>query len=140
MPECTLVSTFGMTESCGCSTFGDIDDPLELRMETVGAPIAGLELRIADPLTGEALAPDLRGEIQLRGPVLFDGYYNDAAKTAATFLEGGWIRARPLPGPDQGHHPRRRREPVAGGDRGPPDDASGGADRAGARHPRLAPG
>jgi fatty-acyl-CoA synthase len=96
MPECTLVSTFGMTESCGCSTFGDIDDPLELRIETVGAPIAGLELRIADPLTGEALAPDLPGEIQLRGPVLFDGYYNDAAKTAATFLEGGWMRTGDL--------------------------------------------
>jgi fatty-acyl-CoA synthase len=96
MPGCTLVSTFGMTESCGCSTFSDIEDPLELRMETVGPPIAGLELRIADPLTDEALGPDLRGEIQLRGPILFDGYYKDPEKTAATFLEGGWMRTGDL--------------------------------------------
>jgi fatty-acyl-CoA synthase len=96
MPGCTLVSTFGMTESCGCSTFSDIDDPLELRMDTVGPPIAGLELRIADPLTDTALAPDLQGEIQLRGPILFDGYYKDPEKTAATFLAGGWMRTGDL--------------------------------------------
>jgi len=96
MPGCALVSTFGMTESCGCSTFSDIEDPLEQRMETVGPPIAGLELRIADPLTDAPLGPDERGEIQLRGPILFDGYYKDPDKTAATFLEGGWMRTGDL--------------------------------------------
>lgn len=96
LPGCTLVSTFGMTESCGCSTFSDIDDPLDLRCETVGPAIAGLELRIADPVTDEALPPDTEGEIQLRGPILFDGYYKDPEKTAATFLEGGWMRTGDL--------------------------------------------
>lgn len=96
LPNCSLVSTFGMTESCGCSTFSDIDDPLDLRCETVGPVIAGLELRIADPVTDEPLPPDTRGEIQLRGPLLFDGYYNDPKKTAATFLPGGWMRTGDL--------------------------------------------
>jgi acyl-CoA synthetase (AMP-forming)/AMP-acid ligase II len=91
MPSCTLVSTFGMTESCGCSTFSDIDDPLELRCETVGPAIAGLELRIADPASGETLPPETQGEIQLRGPILFDGYYKDPEKTAATWTESGWM-------------------------------------------------
>jgi len=96
LPGLSLVSTFGMTESCGCSTFSDIDDPLEDRMETVGPPIAGLELRIADPVSDEPLPPDAKGEIQLRGPILFDGYYKDPEKTAATFLEGGWMRTGDL--------------------------------------------
>jgi fatty-acyl-CoA synthase len=96
MPGCALVSTFGMTESCGCSTFSDINDPLELRCETVGPAIAGLELRIADPVTDEALPPDTKGEIQLRGPILFDGYYRGAEKTAATFLADGWMRTGDL--------------------------------------------
>jgi fatty-acyl-CoA synthase len=96
LPGCTVVTTFGMTESCGCATYTDIDASLELRSETVGPPIAGLELRIADPLTDEPLGPDERGEIQLRGPILFDGYYKDPEKTAATFLEGGWMRTGDL--------------------------------------------
>jgi acyl-CoA synthetase (AMP-forming)/AMP-acid ligase II len=96
LPGCTVVTTFGMTESCGCATYTDIDDTLELRSETVGPPIAGLELRIADPLTDEPLGADARGEIQLRGPILFDGYYKDPEKTAATFLEGGWMRTGDL--------------------------------------------
>jgi acyl-CoA synthetase (AMP-forming)/AMP-acid ligase II len=96
LPGCTVVTTFGMTESCGCATYTDIDDTLELRSETVGPPIAGLELRIADPLTDAPLGPDERGEIQLRGPILFDGYYKDPEKTAATFVEGGWMRTGDL--------------------------------------------
>ena len=94
--DCTVVTTFGMTESCGCATYTDIDDTLEVRSETVGPPIAGLELRIADPLTDQPLGPDERGEIQLRGPILFDGYYKDPEKTASTFLDGGWMRTGDL--------------------------------------------
>jgi len=96
LPGLALVSTFGMTESCGCSTFSDIEDPLDLRMDTVGPPIAGLELRIADPLTDAPLGPGERGEIQLRGPILFGGYYKDPEKTAATWVEGGWMRTGDL--------------------------------------------
>jgi acyl-CoA synthetase (AMP-forming)/AMP-acid ligase II len=96
MPGCTIVSTFGMTESCGCSTAHDVDDPLEVRCETVGPPIPGLEMRIVDPDSGEVLGPDERGEIQLRGPILFDGYYKDEEKTRNTFTEDGWMRTGDL--------------------------------------------
>jgi len=95
-PGCVLVSTFGMTESCGCSTQHDLDDPVEVRTGTVGLPVPGLEARIADPMTDAEVGPDERGEIQLRGPLLFGGYHRDAAKTAATFLPGGWMRTGDL--------------------------------------------
>jgi fatty-acyl-CoA synthase len=93
---CVLVSTFGMTESCGCSTQHELDDSLEIRTGTVGLPIGGLELRIADPATGDTVAPDVPGEIQLRGPLLFDGYHKDAEKTRAAFAPGGWLRTGDL--------------------------------------------
>jgi fatty-acyl-CoA synthase len=87
-----LVSTFGMTESSGCATRHLIDDSLEVRTETVGFPLPGMDLRIVDPGTLEPLAPGTPGEIQLRGPLVCDGYYNDPEKTAAAFLPDGWFR------------------------------------------------
>jgi fatty-acyl-CoA synthase len=92
LPGCTIVSTFGMSESSGCSTTHDLDDSLEIRSETVGLPLPGLEARVVDPETSQALEAGAPGEIQLRGPLLCDGYYHDPEKTAATFLPDGWLR------------------------------------------------
>lgn len=92
LPGATLVSTFGMTESSGCSTSHELDDELSVRTDTVGLPLRGLEARIADPDTLEDLPAGTPGEIQLRGPLLCDGYYNDPEKTATTFLPDGWMR------------------------------------------------
>lgn len=92
LPSCTVVSTFGMSESSGCSTTHDLDDPLTVRSETVGLPLPGLEARIVDPDTLAVLPAQVPGEIQLRGPLLCDGYYRDPEKTAATFLPDGWLR------------------------------------------------
>ena len=38
---------------------------------------------MVDPDTLEVLPPETRGELQIRGPTLFSGYYKDAAKTAS---------------------------------------------------------
>lgn len=92
LPGATLVSTFGMTESSGCSTMHDLDDDLSARTDTVGLPLRGLQARIVDPETLVELPRDTPGEIQLRGPLLCDGYYRDPEKTATLFLEGGWMR------------------------------------------------
>jgi fatty-acyl-CoA synthase len=92
LPHCTIVSTFGMSESSGCSTTHDLDDSLTVRSETVGLPLPGLEARIVDLETLAELPPGTPGEIQLRGPLLCDGYYNDPERTAVTFLPDGWLR------------------------------------------------
>ena len=92
LPDCTLVSTFGMTESSGCATRHLLEDSLEQRTETVGFPLPGMELRVVDPETLEPMEPGAAGEIQLRGPLIADGYHNDPEKTAAAFLPDGWFR------------------------------------------------
>jgi acyl-CoA synthetase (AMP-forming)/AMP-acid ligase II len=92
LPGTTLVSTFGMTETSGCSTAHDLDDDLAVRTETVGLPLPGLQARIVDPESLQELPRGTPGEIQLRGPLLCDGYYNDPEKTAAAFLPDGWLR------------------------------------------------
>jgi fatty-acyl-CoA synthase len=78
VPDAKLVSTFGMTESAGCAVISRIDDPYELRMETAGGPLPGLEVR-----TGED------GEILLRGPLLFDGYHGEPSRDAGDWFHTG---------------------------------------------------
>ena len=81
VPDAVLVSTFGMTESAGCAVIARVDDPEPVRMETAGGPVEGLEARLAED-----------GEILLRGPLLFDGYHNEAA---SPFVDG-WFHTGDL--------------------------------------------
>ena len=91
LPSCTVVSTFGMSESSGCSTTHDLDDPLTVRSETVGCRSRASRRGSSTP-TRWRYSGAGAGEIQLRGPLLCDGYYRDPEKTAATFLPDGWLR------------------------------------------------
>ncbi|GAA2382245.1 fatty acyl-AMP ligase [Streptomyces glaucosporus] len=89
----------------------------ELRPPSPGKPertlvscgsVAGCELRITDPGSGEALPDGRIGEIWLRGPGVARGYWGRPAETALTFDgrtadgEGGWLRTGDLGTVDQG--------------------------------------
>lgn len=54
-----------------------------------GGAMPGMELRITDT-AGQALGPGEQGEIAVRGPQLFEGYFEDPAATAAV-LRDGWL-------------------------------------------------
>src|ERR1700722_15276421 len=60
------------------------------RGDTIGVPLPGVRARIwaADRLAD----PGADGEIQVRGPHVFSGYWNDPAATAAAFTADGWFR------------------------------------------------
>jgi fatty-acyl-CoA synthase len=96
IPWATQITNFGMTESTGHLAMNRIDDPLEVRVSTGGLPLPQMEVRIIDPATGQACAPEIRGEIQFRGPSRCLGYYGDDAATAAAFAEGGWFKSGDL--------------------------------------------
>ena len=66
------------------------DDPL--RWETAGEALPGYELRIVDPQTLQPLPAGEIGEIQARGPMVMEGYYNKPEATAETIIDGGWLR------------------------------------------------
>ncbi|MFD9487532.1 acyl-CoA synthetase [Streptomyces sp. NPDC059991] len=78
----TVIERYGMTETL-MNTSVRVDG--EPRPGTVGVPLPGVELRLADESDGI-------GEIQVRGPNLFSGYLNRPDATAAAFTEDGWFR------------------------------------------------
>jgi long-chain acyl-CoA synthetase len=71
-----LKQFYGQTENCALTA---AQASGKVRLHTVGLPLPGIEARIAG-----------NGEIQIRGESVFDGYYDDAAASAAA-LEGGWL-------------------------------------------------
>jgi acyl-CoA synthetase (AMP-forming)/AMP-acid ligase II len=90
----SLSSVYGQTETTGMFTFTDADASLEVMSETIGKPIAGTEIRIAD---GERPTPDGEvGEIQVRGVCVMSGYFNKPEATAAAFTADGWLRTGDL--------------------------------------------
>ena len=58
---------------------------------TVGQPLPGVEIRIADPDTGAPLATGEVGMIEIRGPNVFKGYWRMPDKTAADFRPDGFF-------------------------------------------------
>jgi acyl-CoA synthetase (AMP-forming)/AMP-acid ligase II len=93
-PQAGLVpGHFGMTECSGAITAMEWEAPFEVRIASTGPPLPGIEVRVADPETDEVLGPDVRGELQVRGFGLFEGYYKDPELTARAYAEGGWLRS-----------------------------------------------
>jgi acyl-CoA synthetase (AMP-forming)/AMP-acid ligase II len=77
---------YGTTET-GLNVSNPLDDP---RGDTVGIPLPGVLARIRGE-DGEA-DPGADGEIQLRGPQVFAGYWHDPVGTHAAFTPDGWFR------------------------------------------------
>ncbi len=87
---------YGMTETSPVSTQTRMDDPLELRVGTVGRVGPHLEIKVIDPVTGETLPRGATGEFCTRGYSVMAGYWNDPAKTAEVLGEDGWMRTGDL--------------------------------------------
>jgi long-chain acyl-CoA synthetase len=64
---------------------------------SVGLPCPGTEIKIVDPNDPETLRPiGEMGEICIRGPQVFKGYYGKPEETAQTLTEGGWFHTGDL--------------------------------------------
>jgi malonyl-CoA/methylmalonyl-CoA synthetase len=84
----TILERYGMTET-NMNTSNPYDG--ERRPGTVGLPLPGTELRIADPQTGRQLKSEEIGVIEVRGPHLFAGYWGLPEKTRAEFRPDGFF-------------------------------------------------
>jgi acyl-CoA synthetase (AMP-forming)/AMP-acid ligase II len=88
-PGTWLSDSYGMTETVSADTFNDAASALT-KVGSVGRPVRHLEVRIIGA-DGAPAAPGKLGEIALRGPQVFPGYWRDEAATAAAFLADGWF-------------------------------------------------
>lgn len=74
-----MIEAFGMTETSGVATLNRVEDN---HIGTAGKALPGTEIKI-----------DSNGELLMRGPGIFSGYWNKPEKTAETFTEDGWLRS-----------------------------------------------
>ena len=86
-----LVEGYGMTESSPVALGNPIGP--SRRPGTVGVPFPITDIRVVDPEDPTVDRPlGEPGELLLRGPQVFQGYWNRPSDTAATLLDGGWLR------------------------------------------------
>jgi long-chain acyl-CoA synthetase len=72
-----VLEGYGLTESCAAATVNTVD---AVKLGSVGKPLPGTEVSIA---------PD--GEVLLRGPNIFKGYFRDPEATASALTPDGWL-------------------------------------------------
>lgn len=87
---------YGMTETAPVSMMTRVDDSLEARTQTVGRVMPHLEIKIADPVTGQAVPRGQKGELCTRGYAVMLGYWEDPEKTAEAIDASRWIHTGDL--------------------------------------------
>ncbi len=90
-----IVIGYGLTESSSWITETRPDDPLELRVSTVGRPLPNVEVKMIDPMTGEEVSPGSVGELCARG-LNMKGYYKMPAATEKAIDREGWLHTGDL--------------------------------------------
>jgi acyl-CoA synthetase (AMP-forming)/AMP-acid ligase II len=90
-----VAACYGSSEALVNSVITD-DVPRAMRYRADGRIIAGVEARVADPETGEPMPANEPGELQVRTPALFAGYYRDPARTKDAVDGDGWYRTGDL--------------------------------------------
>ena len=93
-----ILERYGMTET-GMNLTNPYDG--ERRPGTVGGPFPGQEARVVDVESREPLPPDEVGEIEVRGPHVFAGYWERPDATEEVFEEDGWFRTGDLGSVDE---------------------------------------
>ena len=88
-----ILERYGMTE-----TIMNLTNPYEgeRRAGTVGGPFPNQEARVVDMQTRQPLPPGEIGEIEVRGPHVFAGYWQRPESTAEAFAEDGWFKTGDL--------------------------------------------
>ena len=85
-----ICNVYGLSETYGNCAVTDADEPLEVRLQSVGQPLAGVTVRICHIETGAQVAVGAVGEIRVQGP-LFKAYYKDDAKTREAYDADGYF-------------------------------------------------
>ncbi|MGH8808339.1 MAG: FadD3 family acyl-CoA ligase [Noviherbaspirillum sp.] len=86
----TVLTGYGLTESCGFATLCEAGDDADTIANTCGRAIPGMELRCVDG-DGRPQEPGVAGEVVIRGYNVMRGYFNDADGTREAIDAQGWL-------------------------------------------------
>ena len=91
-----ITITYGQTEAAPAITMTRTNDPINLRVTTVGKKIPGVEVKIVDPETGAEVPPGVQGELCARGYNVMKGYYKLPEATRAAIDDESWLHTGDL--------------------------------------------
>jgi len=86
------VHHYGFTEGTGVVVPAEEQD-YAIRKNSNGKPLPAVEVKIVNPDTGEKLSPDVPGEICVKGPQMFKGYYNMPQETEKSVDSEGFFHS-----------------------------------------------
>ena len=87
---------YGLTEASPVTNQTIFNEPVEIRVETVGRPLQHTEVKIIDPDTYAVVPFGTQGEICVRGPQIMKGYHNKPEETKITIDESNWLHTGDL--------------------------------------------
>jgi fatty-acyl-CoA synthase len=91
-----VVIAFGQTECSPVMTMTRRDDPVNLRVTTVGRLLPDVEGKIIDPETGKDTPVNVQGEIVTRSACVMKGYYKMPEETSGDIDKEGWLHTGDL--------------------------------------------
>jgi len=91
-----LIIVYGLTESSPGMTATRTHDTPCVRSTTVGKAYPAVEVKVANPETGEELKPGEQGELCCRGYNVMKGYYKNSEATAKAIDADGWLHSGDL--------------------------------------------
>jgi len=86
----TVITAYGLTESCGVVTMCRLDDDAETIATTSGRAIPDVEVQVVDS-DGSVLPPNRPGEIVVRGYNVMKGYFDAPEETKQAIDDQGWL-------------------------------------------------
>src|SRR5882724_10160890 len=91
-----LTIGYGQTESAPIVTMSAADDPVELRVSTIGKALPCTEMKIVSLLDGETVPAGEQGEVCARGYMVMKGYDQEPEATARAIDAEGWLHTGDL--------------------------------------------
>ncbi|MDE8563804.1 AMP-binding protein [Anoxybacillus rupiensis] len=91
-----ITIAYGQTESSPVITQTRTDDPIHLRVETVGRALPNVEVKIVEPGTNREVPRGVQGELCTRGYHVMKGYYNNPEATREAIDDEGWLHTGDL--------------------------------------------
>jgi fatty-acyl-CoA synthase len=91
-----ITIAYGLTEGSPVMTQTSTDDPIEMRVSTVGQRLPGIEVRIVNPETNAEVGTGTQGEVVCRGYNVMKGYYNMPEATAQAVDRERWLHSGDL--------------------------------------------